>query len=351
MALRRPVRFIKAKTVYQSVLDEEPIDVEEGPGPLTGDEAMTFYQGILSTTTQQDDAEKISCQKKNPRWTSKVKRKRRKSSETRSMRSEVLSSDEAKKALLFGSQHGDEEMVEKAINSGLCDLNCVDSFHWTALMCACKGGHSNIVKRLLQAGASWHDIVDKCGRSALDLAQLGGFSDIVLSLLNSGQEFQSEGEDRKRKKLKRHLPSYWCSECTMDVTEGIRHEHRNSTIHQFSCRHGKGVQSSPSYMLRHSNVGYQMMLRDGWTEEKGLGAASQGRWYPIKTVLKRDRKGLGAICDPPRVTHFGPFDDTAVEGSSAAVIKQMTKKQLMKNHERDRQLEINFRRSFNTIDM
>jgi ankyrin repeat protein len=345
MALRRPVRFVRAKASGQG---EEIGNHERDQGPLTGDEAMTFYQDILSTTTQQDDVKK-PC-------SSNLNRKRRKSAESfKSMHSETLSPDEAKRSLLYGSQHGDEEMVRKAINSGCCDLNCVDSFHWTALMCACKGGHSSIVRRLLHAGASWRDILDKSGRNALDLAQLGGFSDIVLLLLNNGEEFQIEGNDkRKRRKLRRHLPSYWCSECTMDVADSIRHKHKNSTVHQFSCRHGKGMKPGPNYMLRHSNVGYQMMLRDGWSEEKGLGAAGQGRWYPIKTVLKRDRKGFGAMSDSPRVTHFGSFDDTAVDGSGTvvdAVTNQMTKKQLMKNHERERQLEINFRRSFNTVDM
>lgn len=348
MALRCPLRFIKGKADYHNVSNEETASGTE-TRTLTGDEAMTFYQDIISTQkNHQPELETASCEEQRLRRTSiKRKGKCRKSASLETKH--CLTRDEAETALLFGSQHGDEEMVKKAIASGSCDVNCVDSFLWTALMCACQAGHARIAEILLESGASWRNNVDKCGRNALDLAQLSGFSDIVVLLRGSCKDVRG---GRRRKRARTKPAPYWCSECDLDVTDGIRHEHRNSTVHQFSSRHRTGVKPRPHYVLKHSNVGYQMMLRDGWTDDKGLGADSQGRWYPIKTVLKRDRKGLGAVCDSPRVTHFRPFDATAVEGSSAAVdaAKQMTKKDFLRNRERDRQLEISFRRSFNSID-
>ena len=54
------------------------------------------------------------------------------------------------------------------------------------------------------------------------------------------------------------------------------------------------------------------MLQEGWTEG-GLGAREHGRLQPVKTALKRDRRGLGSAgVEPARVTHFGPKDTAAV---------------------------------------
>jgi hypothetical protein len=36
-----------------------------------------------------------------------------------------------------------------------------------------------------------------------------------------------------------------------------------------------------------------MMLRSGWDGRKGLGPEGQGQRYPVKTILKKDRKCLG----------------------------------------------------------
>ena len=46
----------------------------------------------------------------------------------------------------------------------------------------------------------------------------------------------------------------------------------------------------------------------------GLGPEGEGRKFPIKTVLKRDRYGLGnEMSSKARVTHFAPNDQDAVK--------------------------------------
>lgn len=46
----------------------------------------------------------------------------------------------------------------------------------------------------------------------------------------------------------------------------------------------------------------------------GLGPEGIGRKFPVKTVLKRDRLGLGSKgSEQARVTHFGPNDHNAVK--------------------------------------
>ena len=60
-----------------------------------------------------------------------------------------------------------------------------------------------------------------------------------------------------------------------------------------------------------------MMVRnDNWDPDSGLGKDSEGKLYPVKTVLKRDRKGLGeGKALNPKVTNFAPFD-LAIEEST-----------------------------------
>lgn len=55
-----------------------------------------------------------------------------------------------------------------------------------------------------------------------------------------------------------------------------------------------------------------------------------GRKYPVKTVLKRDRLGLGSKgSQQARVTHFGPNDHSAVKRKKD-LTKQGEKKEVRK---------------------
>jgi len=58
-----------------------------------------------------------------------------------------------------------------------------------------------------------------------------------------------------------------------------------------------------SYGIGHSNRGYQILKKAGWSETHGLGKHGEGRKYPIKTTLKCDQKGLGLDNPVKRITH------------------------------------------------
>ena len=53
-----------------------------------------------------------------------------------------------------------------------------------------------------------------------------------------------------------------------------------------------------------------MMVDQGWDRDRGLGhEGREGKKFPVKTVLKRDRLGLGhGETGKAKVTHFGPGD-------------------------------------------
>ena len=59
-----------------------------------------------------------------------------------------------------------------------------------------------------------------------------------------------------------------------------------------------------------------MLKKIGWTEEKGLGKNRDGPLGPLRTQLKRDRRGLGGGKKlPKRVTHFLAYHPELEEGS------------------------------------
>ena len=86
----------------------------------------------------------------------------------------------------------------------------------------------------------------------------------------------------------------------------------------------------------------------------GLGPPGKesGKLFPVKTALKRDRHGLGLEKTEKKVTHFEPFDVKSVKKpekcKSERIERQSTvsKKMELRKKQKDRQLEIDFRRDF-----
>lgn len=89
-----------------------------------------------------------------------------------------------------------------------------------------------------------------------------------------------------------------------------------------------------------------MLRLNGWNGISGLGPSGKGKKYPIKTMLKNNRFGLGLHHSKKsmRVTHFAPGD------KNAANVQLMDKKKCKtkpgNNQETFQQKEIAFRRSF-----
>ena len=70
----------------------------------------------------------------------------------------------------------------------------------------------------------------------------------------------------------------------------------------------------------------------------GLGPEGIGRKFPVKTVLKRDRLGLGSKgSEQARVTHFGPNDCNAVQRRKVNSKEKQKGKQQRRSSRRERQ--------------
>ncbi|KAH6790619.1 D111/G-patch domain-containing protein [Perilla frutescens var. frutescens] len=52
--------------------------------------------------------------------------------------------------------------------------------------------------------------------------------------------------------------------------------------------------SSASIPIDSSNIGFKLLKKQGWKEGTGLGVYEQGRLEPIETIVKKNKRGLGA---------------------------------------------------------
>ncbi|XP_045076037.1 G patch domain and ankyrin repeat-containing protein 1-like [Coregonus clupeaformis] len=240
-------------------------------------------------------------------------------------------------------------------------------------MCAAAAGQRGVVRLLLQQGAAWVGVVDTQGRDARELARRAGHSGVLEELDCYGSPYDHETGDRDRRGRQRGEPNHqdqssppataadqshqnqsiqtqWCPVCSVHYTCPPE-THLSSTLHLFSLSRPC---PPPHYCLPPSTPAYQMMLRSGWTPGGGLGPEGEGHKQPVRTVLKRDSRGLGYGPTPrPKVTHFQPKDPQAVrrtgkEGRGERGRRGM--KEQSKREEKDRNWERDFRSSFNTFD-
>lgn len=123
----------------------------------------------------------------------------------------------------------------------------------------------------------------------------------------------------------------------MEIALVDRKTHETSTLHRFNRTNTQS--SVPHFGIPESNVGFQMLVQQGWNRDSGLGAEQNGRIYPIKTTLRKPRSGLGVRqCNKPKVTHFKPFDSDAIKSSivappSAAKIASTKTKRQIRNEQ------------------
>eukprot|EP00053_Salpingoeca_punica_P015577 m.143882 g.143882 ORF g.143882 m.143882 type:complete len:515 (+) comp16752_c0_seq1:105-1649(+) len=125
----------------------------------------------------------------------------------------------------------------------------------------------------------------------------------------------SQGE--KKEKETAAADEWFCEVCQARVREEPG-SHNTSILHNLNCQ--RPVKADP-FLLPSSNKGYQLMVRTGWDEERGLGPEGRhGRLYPVKTVLKRDRLGIGYAepAKPHLSSSAAAARSSALSASSAA---------------------------------
>lgn len=72
----------------------------------------------------------------------------------------------------------------------------------------------------------------------------------------------------------------------------------------------------------------------GWDGSSALGPRSNGKLYPIKTVIRKSRTGLGIEQDSAKITHFKPYDPSSIKFKPLP--KAPTRKEIHENDLKDK---------------
>ncbi|XP_050391052.1 G patch domain and ankyrin repeat-containing protein 1 [Patella vulgata] len=321
---------------------------------VSGTEIKEYYENLIN-----DDSKKIQklsqniVEKYKSRKTcrsSERDRKRSKSEiKTRPATEDGAANDDNNRLInrknsemLKYSQNGDLIGLRKAVEDG-ANVNYQDGFGWSALMCGAVAGHGKVVEFLLEKEAD-ANLQNNLKQTVRDMAEQARLFKVVGILDEHKHYFK-----RKIKVEPETRAKVYCEICKVDVSD--RRKHETSTAHLFN-RQIKPTE--PSFMIPESNRGFQMMLKHGWDKGRGLGSEGQGQKYPVKTVLKRDRHGLGAVAkQKSKVTHFNAKDLQAVQRVRKNVERHVTSRTLskweMRRRERkDKNWERDMRHYFNT---
>ncbi|CAF4878693.1 unnamed protein product [Pieris macdunnoughi] len=199
-----------------------------------------------------------------------------------------------------------------------------DEFGWSLLMIACQANSVDIVKELIKRGIDT-TVRDKAGNSAQSLVIQN--KNIVLANILLMQATEDIKPIKTQVKLKKQ--DYQCPICS-NLFFSDREQHLSSTLHNINVSKGKKIPTN--YVIPESNKGFQIMLKEGWDKETGLGPDGAGAKYPIKATMKKDRTGLGL--------------KKKEESSEKKSPKIVNKKILKREEHKNKIMEIRFRREF-----
>jgi hypothetical protein len=244
----------------------------------------------------------------------------------------ALSSDEEEEVTVTGDsalensflkavQAGDLDLVRQVLSrgGGRGLLECRDRYGWSPVMIAAGEGRKAVVEFLLLQGADVGSVRDRRGLAALDIARQRGQTEMVELLRESQEGRKSRAELEAAAASREAVVS--CDSCGELYAAAERRQHLASLGHQLgaaeAARHDLAP-VRPGFALSEANRGFRLLVKSGWDGCSGLGEEGRrGRLFPIKSVLKSDRVGLGGDREgekaPARVTHFGPRDERSVQ--------------------------------------
>ncbi|XP_047162943.1 G patch domain and ankyrin repeat-containing protein 1 homolog [Vigna umbellata] len=92
--------------------------------------------------------------------------------------------------------------------------------------------------------------------------------------------------------------------------------------------------------INSSNIGFQLLKKQGWKEGTGLGVSEQGRLEPVETYVKNNKRGLGADKVKKKAVKVKPdHSDSSKETSQQDHLPQKKSKTLSKRMRKMQELE------------
>ena len=286
-------------------VDRREREKAKSKNALNGRDVQEFYNEVVSTESRTSNNER----------TFKPMKKVQQESASSSSSAVIVLPRLRPKDLFVAAECNDAEGVRKCIQQGI-DLDARDLYGWTPLMTSACAGALEATEALLDAGADT-SVADRSGNTCTRLAAKNGHRGVSTLIRNHNAVKAEQSKSKEEPDSSDELKSWYCEECRITLKESTYEEHLSSTTHQISI----GTSKAPSlYGLPETNKGFKMMLGAGWDREGGLGAdGKRGRKFPVKTVLKRDRLGVGSEwARPARVTHFRANDPASVAGPKNA---------------------------------
>ncbi|XP_037823775.1 G patch domain and ankyrin repeat-containing protein 1 homolog [Lucilia sericata] len=262
---------------------------------IDGDDIKEFYQELVKTekTNNQTRKDLNTNQVKSPPQPTKPNPSK--------------TPFEVRKYFRFALENKVEELKKMEFKGK--NINACDNYGWTALMMASCEGSYEAVKYLLSLGVD-RNIKDKSGKTAKDLAYKKGYHKII-ELLEK-EENEEINKNCELAKIETIEP-FFCEICKQNFKETSQVKHQTSTIHQFNMKSNLPLNKLQKFNIPARNKGLQLMVKQGWDKESGLGPSQAGRLYPVKTVIRKQRTGLGIEQESARVTHFEAYDLKAVQ--------------------------------------
>ncbi|KAK7343287.1 hypothetical protein VNO77_11918 [Canavalia gladiata] len=112
--------------------------------------------------------------------------------------------------------------------------------------------------------------------------------------------------------------------------------------------------SGSATVFDSSNIGFQLLKKQGWKEGTGLGISEQGRLEPVETHVKNNKRGLGA--DKVKKKAVKPDHSNSSKGNNQqehlsqkktkALSKRMRKMQEFEKKMQEKEFERAFFREF-----
>ncbi|KAI6193990.1 G-patch domain-containing protein [Aphelenchoides besseyi] len=321
---RKGVRFVKATDDLES-------SIKETSDELNGDEISNFYADLMAEPSTSEGAVSDLKTTTEKAETKPTVRKRAKSKNVPVPQLKRFQQfDERDERLFFkAAATNDVNEVVQYLKSGLSP-NLVDQFGWTPLMCASAEGSLDTVNILLMYEA---DITVEAKGMTAELLAAKNKKYKVCELFRKYKKSHNAEEE-----LTPTVSTSGSSFCTVCQVEYNDPNHENSITHVVSLKAKPDV--GYSYGIQINNRGYQLIKQMGWKESEGVGKNAEGRKYPIRTSLKRDRKGLGLEKSIKKITHFDALDSKAIED----VKKPLGIRELKRNIDKEQQKIMRLRR-------